>query len=74
MFDDETFNAVLCLGGSLCHILDSSRRDKAASELVRAAKIFSLVCLVISRLELLKSILAGFPMRFLTSPLNELKE
>ena len=62
MFDDETFDAVLCLGGPLCHILDSGRREKAASELVRVAKIRApLFVSVISRLGLLKSILVEFP-------------
>jgi len=62
MFDDETFDAVLCLGGPLCHILDSSRREKAASELVRVAKMRApLFVSVISRLGLLKSLLIEFP-------------
>ena len=62
MFDDETFDAVLCLGGPLCHILDSSRREKAALELVRVAKTRApLFVSVISRLGLLKSLLIEFP-------------
>jgi ubiquinone/menaquinone biosynthesis C-methylase UbiE len=62
MFDDETFDAVLCLGGPLCHILNRQRREKAVRELVRVAKkdapIFTSV---ISRLGLLKTLLIEFP-------------
>lgn len=38
MFKSETFDAVLCLGGALNHLVDKKRRRKAASELVRVAK------------------------------------
>jgi len=38
MFTDETFDAVLCLGAPLCHLLDTKQREKAAMELVRVAK------------------------------------
>lgn len=38
IFADESFDAVLCLGGPLCHLLNAERREKAASELVRVAK------------------------------------
>lgn len=37
-FNDETFDAVLCLGGPLCHILDANQREHTARELVRVAK------------------------------------
>ena len=37
-FDDETFDAVLCTGGPLSHVLDPQDRQKAVSELVRVAK------------------------------------
>jgi len=36
-FHDESFDAVVCLG-TLSHLIDKSEREKAASELVRAAK------------------------------------
>ncbi len=39
MFGDETFDAVLCLGAPLCHLLKEQRRKKAVSELVRVAKV-----------------------------------
>ena len=62
MFENETFDAVLCLGGPLCHILDPQLREKAVSELVRVAKTGApLFVSVISRLGLLKSILIEFP-------------
>jgi len=37
MFDDETFDAVLCLG-PFSHLIERSQREKAASEVVRVAK------------------------------------
>jgi len=37
-FEDNTFNAVLCLGGPLSHIKRKKQRDKAISELIRVAK------------------------------------
>ncbi len=37
-FQDATFNAVLCSGGPLSHILDPAQRAVAISELVRVAK------------------------------------
>jgi len=62
MFGDETFDAVLCLGGSLNHLLDAKQRVKAASELVRVAKKGAPIFVsVISRIGLLRSILVEFP-------------
>lgn len=62
MFDDETFDGVLCLGGPLSHLLDSEQRETAAKELVRVAKTDTpLFVSVIGRLGLLKTILAEFP-------------
>jgi SAM-dependent methyltransferase len=37
-FDYELFDAVLCLGGPLSHLLDQSEREKAAEEILRVAK------------------------------------
>jgi ubiquinone/menaquinone biosynthesis C-methylase UbiE len=37
-FRDGLFDAVLCLGGPLSHVLDRSERERAAGELVRVAK------------------------------------
>jgi ubiquinone/menaquinone biosynthesis C-methylase UbiE len=38
MYENNTFDSVLCLGGALCHSVNKKRRQKAVSELVRVAK------------------------------------
>ncbi len=38
-FSDSTFDAVLCTGGPLSHVLDPLDRQRAISELVRVAKL-----------------------------------
>jgi ubiquinone/menaquinone biosynthesis C-methylase UbiE len=38
VYDDNTFDSVLCLGGALSHLVSKKRRQKAVSELVRTAK------------------------------------
>jgi SAM-dependent methyltransferase len=38
MFPDNTFDAVICLGGPLSHILDRRKRDRAIQELIRVTK------------------------------------
>jgi ubiquinone/menaquinone biosynthesis C-methylase UbiE len=61
MFSDETFDAVLCLGAPLGHILNQQKREKAAEELVRVAKKEAPIFVsVISRLGLLKTLLIRF--------------
>ncbi|UCD97221.1 MAG: class I SAM-dependent methyltransferase [Candidatus Bathyarchaeota archaeon] len=61
-FSDETFDAVLCLGGPLCHLLNIEQREEAASELLRVAKKGApLFISVISRLGLLITLLTQFP-------------
>jgi ubiquinone/menaquinone biosynthesis C-methylase UbiE len=61
-FADETFDAVLCLGAPLNHLLKANQREKAASELARVAKKDApIFASVISRIGLLKSILTDFP-------------
>lgn len=58
IFADRSFDAVLCLGGPLCHLLNVERREKAASELVRVAKRGAPIFVsVISRIGVLKTIL-----------------
>lgn len=37
-FADSSFDAVVCLGGPLSHVLDGRKRDRAISELVRVCK------------------------------------
>jgi ubiquinone/menaquinone biosynthesis C-methylase UbiE len=62
MFSDETFDAVLCLGGPLNHLLEREQRQKAAKELVRVAKKQSPIFVsVIGRIALLRTILIRFP-------------
>ncbi|MFH1073113.1 MAG: class I SAM-dependent methyltransferase [Nanoarchaeota archaeon] len=38
MFDNNSFDAVICLGGPLSHLVHKKNREKAAKELVRVAK------------------------------------
>ena len=38
MFENQKFDAVLCLGGPLSHVMDTKLRKKAVSELFRVAK------------------------------------
>jgi len=62
IFSENTFDAVLCLGGPLCHLLNIEQREKAVAELVRVAKKGTpLFVSVISRVGLLRSILVEFP-------------
>ncbi len=37
-FADNSFDAVICLGGPLSHVLDRQKRERAISELIRVAK------------------------------------
>lgn len=62
IFPNEEFDAVLCLGGSLNHLLKARQRQEAAKELVRVAKKDAPIFVsVISRVGLLKTILTEFP-------------
>jgi ubiquinone/menaquinone biosynthesis C-methylase UbiE len=62
ILSDKTFDAVLCLGGSLNHLLEAEQRERAATELVRVAKKKAPIFVsVISRIGLLKTILVNFP-------------
>jgi SAM-dependent methyltransferase len=61
-FKDETFDAVICLGGALCHIVDETRREGAIDELVRVLKKGSPIFVsVIGRLAVLVNQLVLFP-------------
>jgi ubiquinone/menaquinone biosynthesis C-methylase UbiE len=61
-FPDNSFDAVLCLGGPISHILKHQERVKAVSELVRVAKQNApLFVSVIGRLATLISELTLFP-------------
>lgn len=62
MFDDDSFDAVICLGGALCHIVDRERREKAIDELIRVAKEKAPILVsVIGRLAVLMRGLTHFP-------------
>lgn len=62
VFSENMFDAVLCLGGPLCHLLNTEQREKAVAELLRVARRGApLFVSVISRVGLLKSILVEFP-------------
>jgi len=61
-FSDGTFDAVLCLGGPLSHILDPTERYHAISELARVGKPSAPIFIsVIGYLAVLKTILVRFP-------------
>ena len=53
-FKDNTFDAAICLGGPLSHVLDAQKRDRAVAELVRVTQKGGMVfASVMSRLSLL---------------------
>ncbi len=57
-FDDSTFDAVVCTGGPLSHVLEASDREKVISELVRVARPGAPIFVsVMSRLSVLVLIL-----------------
>ena len=62
IFSNEMFDAVLCLGGALSHILDKADRDRAINELIRVTKKGAPIFIsVIGRLAVLISELVNFP-------------
>jgi SAM-dependent methyltransferase len=61
-FKNETFDAVICLGGALCHIVDENRRENAIDELIRVARKDSPIFVsAIGRLAVLVNQLVLFP-------------
>ncbi|MFA5021616.1 MAG: class I SAM-dependent methyltransferase [Patescibacteria group bacterium] len=61
-FDDNTFDAVICLGGPLSHVIDTKKRAKAISELIRVVKKKAPVFIsVMSRLSIMVTSLNRFP-------------
>ena len=61
-FKDNSFDAVLCLGGPLSHVLDQHEREMAIKELIRVAKKGAPVFVsVMGRLSILIVELALFP-------------
>jgi len=62
IFENETFDAVVCLGGPLSHVVDEVRREKGIDELIRVGKKGCLIFVsVIGRSALLVSELVNFP-------------
>ncbi|HEX9091726.1 MAG TPA: class I SAM-dependent methyltransferase, partial [Anaerolineales bacterium] len=61
-FSDASFDAVLCTGGPLSHVLDPLQRATAISELIRVVKPGALLFVsVISRFGTIQEILTVFP-------------
>ncbi len=61
-FRNELFDAVLCLGGPLSHLLEKSERERAAEELVRVAKKGApLFVSVFNRYGVFRVVLYGHP-------------
>jgi ubiquinone/menaquinone biosynthesis C-methylase UbiE len=61
-FRDNSFDAVICLGGPLSHVLEPQRIDRAVNELTRVAKKGAPILVsVISRLGLLQDTLLHYP-------------
>jgi len=61
-FKNNTFDAVLCLGGIISHLLKRSDRDKGVSELRRVAKKNAPIFIsVIGRLAVIKKAPLSFP-------------
>jgi len=62
MFESNMFDAVVCLGGALSHIVDRVQREKAIDELVRVAKKNAPIFVsVIGRLAVLICELINYP-------------
>jgi len=62
MFSDNTFDSVICLGGTLSHLVDKRQREKAINELIRVAKKDAPIFVsVIGKLAVLTSELVNFP-------------
>jgi len=61
-FKDNSFDAVLCLGGVLSHLVNKKQREKAINELIRVAKKNTPIFIsVIGRLAVLVGELVRFP-------------
>lgn len=62
MFENKTFDAIICSGGALSHIVNKKQRERAIDELVRVAKKGAPIFVsVIGRLAVLVSELIHFP-------------
>jgi SAM-dependent methyltransferase len=73
MFENTTFDAVICLGGTLSHIVNKKQREKAIDELVRVAKKNAPILVsVIGRLAVLTGGLVQHPEGLVIDRINEL--
>jgi SAM-dependent methyltransferase len=64
-FAANSFDAIICLGGPLSHILDGEKRDMAIKELIRVGRIGAPIFIsVMSRLSVLVTELTLFPKEF----------
>lgn len=62
VFESNSFDAVICLGGALSHIVNKKQRGKAIDELVRVAKKNAPIFVsVIGRLAVLENSIVKFP-------------
>jgi SAM-dependent methyltransferase len=62
LFERGSFDAVICLGGTLAHIVNRRQREKAIDELTRVAKRNSPIFIsVIGRFALLATVLVDYP-------------
>lgn len=62
MFENNTFDAVICLGGTLSHIIKEKKREKAIEGLIRVAKRNAPIFVsVIGKLGILVGELIRFP-------------
>jgi ubiquinone/menaquinone biosynthesis C-methylase UbiE len=74
-FEDGKFDAVLCLGGPMSHLILESDRKKAAKELVRVAKKGAPVFVsAISKLGLLVTELLLFPHQIDTAMFRKIRD
>lgn len=69
IFKDKMFDAVICLGGTLSHVLDKKQREKAIDELIRVAKKNTPIFVsVLGRLAVLVTELIRFPEEIESAP------
>lgn len=62
MFENNTFDAIICLGGALSHLVNKKQRNKVIDELVKVAKEDAPIFIsVIGKLAVLVSELIHFP-------------
>lgn len=74
-FPDESFDAVICLGGPLSHLLDIDQRSKAISELLRVARHDAPVFVsVMGRLSLLTLEMVMFPYEIEMSHFTQIRD